>query len=135
LTRGRYIVIKVAYDRHPSYGRSLEWIAPELRDAGLSLIEDHTAGAKPWRAWAGSVSDDTFDRFSVAWGLDAKPDEGTSDVVTNEGRLSLHSYTLDGMNWERGGESPIVYVSVLVGATAGRHGRAVDDSLPLNARS
>jgi hypothetical protein len=128
-------VIKVAYDCHPSYGRSLEWIAPELCDAGLSLIEDRTAGAKPSRTWAGSVSGATFARFSDAWGLDTKPDEGPSDVVTEAGRRSLHAYTFDGMNWETGGESPVVYVTVLVGATRDWHGRDVGDSLGLNARS
>ena len=28
----RYITITVQYDREPKYGRSLEWIAPELKD-------------------------------------------------------------------------------------------------------
>ena len=109
----RYVVIKVAYDQHPGYGRSLAWIAPELREAGLSMVEDHSCEASPSRTWAGIVDGPTFERFADAWQLDA------GSVVTKDGQVGTREYTFDGMNWEFGGESPIVYVSVRVGV---RHG-------------
>ena len=34
----------MAYDHHSSDGRFLGWIAPELRDAGLVMVEDHADG-------------------------------------------------------------------------------------------
>jgi hypothetical protein len=114
MTPDRYIVIKVAYERHPSYGRSLAWIAPELRDAGMMLTEDHRAELSPSRTWEGFVDSVTFDRFADAWGLHDKPYEQTSGRVSEAGRLAARAYTFDGMNWEIGGESPIVSVSVVV---------------------
>lgn len=105
----RYIVIKVAYDRYPSYGRSLAWVAPELREAGLSMVEDHSLAPSPSRTWTGSVDGPTFERFADAWHLDV------SSSVTDEEQAAAREYTFDGMNWEAGGESPIVYVRVRVG--------------------
>ncbi len=109
MTDERYIVIKVAYDRYPSYGRSLAWVAPELREAGLSMVENHSLAPSPSRTWAGSVDGPTFERFADAWHLDA------SSSVTDEEQAAAREYTFDGMNWEAGGESPIVYVRVRVG--------------------
>jgi hypothetical protein len=134
MTRNHYIAIRVAYDRHPSYGRSLEWIAPELRDAGLTLTEDHSAATPPRRTWAGFVDDAVFRRFADAWRLHTKHREGTLDVVTEAGRLSVNAYTFDGMNWERWGRSPIVYVAVLVGAVGHRRGRVGAGSSDGHAR-
>ena len=106
----RHVTITVTYDLHPTYGRSLEWIAPELSDAGLTLIEDHTRGPQPWRAWAGVVDERTFKRFADAWHLDGGTDETCSAAPC--------TYTFDGMNWEAGGASPIVSVSVHVTTAA-----------------
>ena len=110
MTDDRFIVIAVAYDRHPGYGRSLDWIAPELSDAGLSLIEDHTDGASPSRTWAGAVDEPTFERFADAWGLHDETDEPPPTGA--DGHPAMHTYTLDGMNWEARGESPIVSATV-----------------------
>ena len=115
MTPDRYIVIRVAYDRHPSYGRSLAWIAPELRDAGLTLTEEHSAGMSPSRTWEGFVDGATFRRFADAWGMHHMPHVRTFCLVPEAGHVPMRAYTFDGMNWETGGESPIVYVSVLVG--------------------
>jgi hypothetical protein len=110
-----YVVIRVAYDRHPRSGRSLEWIAPELREAGLTMTEERTDEPACSRTWAGIVDGATFERFADAWRLDAKPHGRTLSLVTEAGDLDMRAYTFDGMNWESGGESPIVYVSLLVG--------------------
>lgn len=114
MAHDRYITIKVAYDSHPSYGRSLEWIAPELSDANLTLIEDRIDGPRPSRTWAGAVDESTFKRFADAWHLDHATGEKSPTTSTR-------TYTLDGMNWESGGKSPIVYVSVRVGVSPHRH--------------
>jgi hypothetical protein len=101
----RYIIIRVAYEPGPGHVRSLRWIAPELKDADLTLIDRHT-GPCPSRTWAGAVDGPTFQRLARAWHL---PDQPTDD-----GRPGTHTYTLDGMNWETYGESPIVYLTLTV---------------------
>ena len=125
----RYVVIRVAYDCHPGYGRSLEWIAPEFRDAGLIMTEDHMGEPTRTRTWAGIVDGVTFERFAAAWRLDSKPHERTLGQMTEAGDVALRAYTFDGMNWEAGGESPIVYVSLLVGVVGDRDGPEADDSV------
>ena len=129
MTEDRYIVIRVAYDRSPSYGRSLEWIAPELKDAGLVMTEDHTDAPSPSRTWAGIVDRATFERFADAWQLDRCSHERAWGPATAAGGLlPLRAYTFDGMNWESGGESPIVYVSLLIGAVRNRYQRGANKS-------
>jgi hypothetical protein len=108
----RFITIRVAYDSYPGYGRSLAWIAPDLKDAGLTMTEDHAAEPSPSRTWAGIVDRPTFERFADAWQLHAEADEPSA--VTEREHRATHIYTVDGMNWEAGGESPIVYVTVEV---------------------
>jgi DNA-binding NarL/FixJ family response regulator len=54
----------------------------------------------------------TFERFADAWHLHADADEPS--MVTEHEHLATHIYTVDGMNWEAGGGSPIVYVTVEV---------------------
>lgn len=132
MTRDRYIVIRVAYDRRPSYGRSLEWIAPELRDAGLMLTEDHCAGLSPSRTWEGFVDGATFQRFADAWGLRDKPHDRTLALVPGAGHLAMRAFTFDGMNWEMGGESPIVYASVVVGVVNPRCETEIDAPSPVH---
>jgi hypothetical protein len=105
VTHDRLITIKVAYERYPSHGRSLAWIAPELTDAGPIMTEDHTDELRPSRTWAGIVNGSTFERFAAAWQLRDETDRPSS-VVTRRGHPATHTYTFDGMNWEAGGESP-----------------------------
>jgi hypothetical protein len=135
MTPDRYIVIRVAYDRHPSYGRSLAWIAPELRDSGLTLTEEHSAGLSPSRTWEGFVDGAAFQRFADAWGLQNKPHDRTLGLVPDVGHVPMRAYTFDGMNWEMGGESPIIWVSVLVDIMDARDGTEVDRSLPVHAHT
>ena len=110
----RYIVITVAYDRHFCYGQSLAWVAPELSDAGLRVIADQSEGSTPTRTWAGMVDGPTFRRFAGAWCLAADVNDRRSGSGVPDGRASTLTYTLDGMNWEIDGVSPIVYVTLHV---------------------
>jgi hypothetical protein len=110
----RYITIRVQYDRQTRYGRSLTWVAPELTDADLALTEDHLDGSAPARTWRGVVDGPTYERFAAAWRLEGvlvKPAPGTAN---KEHGARTRAFTLDGMNWEAGGESPIVCVSLQV---------------------
>jgi hypothetical protein len=114
----RYVVIRVQYDQQTRHGRSLEWVAPELKDAGLALTEDDLGGSSPSRTWRGVVDGSTYERFAAAWRLEGVLDESASDTANEERSARTRGCTLDGMNWEAGGESPIVYVSLQV--TPGR---------------
>jgi len=108
----RFLIIKVAYDHHAEYAQSLEWIAPELKDSGLSLIEDHTDGPSPSRTWAGIVDAPMFDRFADAWHLHDETNEPTRGNA--DGHATMRAQTLDGMNWEADGGAPIAYVTLHV---------------------
>ncbi len=109
-----YITITVHYDRQPRYGRSLQWIAPELKDSALTMTEDHLGDPTPSRTWAGLVDGPTYEQFAEAWRLPKDTDETNSPTAGDDRVLVTHCYTLDGMNWETGSESPIVCVSLQV---------------------
>jgi len=109
----RYITITVQYDREPRYGRSLEWIAPELKDSALTMTEDQLDDPAPSRTWAGLVDGSTYEHFAHAWRLKDTGDT-TSRTPGDDRDHATHTYALDGMNWESGGESPIICVSVEV---------------------
>ena len=96
MTEGRFIILTVAYERCVGRGPSLEWIAPELKDAGLSLIEDSHNGWNPSIRWAGVVDGPTFDRFADAWHLHHENDQPASGNA--DGYPTMHAHTLDGMN-------------------------------------
>jgi hypothetical protein len=107
--------ITVHFERAARTGRSLEWVAPELRDAGLRMIADQLDDPDPSRTWAGIVDGATFRDLADAWRLPhtdraagAPGSHGTQDREGN--------FTLDGMNWETDGDSPIVCVSLRVSA-------------------
>jgi len=110
----RYVSITVHYDRRPRYGRSLEWIAPELKDSALAMTEDHLGDPTPSRTWAGLVDGPTYQQFAQAWRLPKDTDETNSSRDGDDRYLATRTYTLDGMNWEAGHESPIVCVSLRV---------------------
>jgi hypothetical protein len=116
MVHDRYLVLKVASDR-PAYERSLERVATELRDAGLTIVEDHAHELQPSRTWAGTVDGITFDHFADAWHLDRKAARPGLTQVPGDGWRATRSYTFDGMDWEANGESPIVYVSLTVSLT------------------
>ena len=110
----RHIIVSVQYDRRPSYGRSLEWIAPELKDARMAMTEDRTDEPRPSRSWEGTVDAQTFERLAHAWRL---PEDSSEDV--EPATPAPRRYTLDGMNWEESGESPIVCATIQVMPAAG----------------
>ena len=116
----RYITITVRYDRQPRYGGSLQWIAPELKDSALTMTEDQLDDPTPSRTWAGLVDGPTYERFAEAWRLPKDTGDTTSQTAGDDRELVTHSYTLDGMNWEAGNESPIICVSLQVMQPAGR---------------
>jgi len=119
LTEDRFIILRIAYERHAARGPSLEWIAPELKDAGLSLIEDNRDGWNPSCEWAGLVNGPTFDRFATAWHLEDENDEPASDNA--DGYTMMHAHTLDGMNWESQGLSPVIFATVHVWGGRSEH--------------
>jgi hypothetical protein len=108
----RYIIITVQYDRQPEYGRSLQWVAPELKDSALIMTEDQLDDPAPSRTWAGLVDGPTYDHFAEVWRLPKDTDETTSQTAGDDREPATHTYTLDGMSWEAGNESPIVCVSL-----------------------
>lgn len=90
MTEDRFIILTAAYERHAGRGPLLEWIAPELKDAGLSLIEDNHHGWNPSSKWAGPVDGPTFGRFADAWHLqddDDEPGPGNAD-----GHPTMHAH-------------------------------------------
>jgi hypothetical protein len=115
MTGSQHIAITVRYEPRTSYGTSLAWIAPELRDAGLALIEDHLGDPMPSRTWAGSLDGRTFERFSKSWRLPRNNEHGSATKLDDGNDSGSYERTYDGMNWEVGGESPIISVSVQVG--------------------
>ncbi len=110
----RYVILTVHYDRHPSYGRSLGWIAPELKDAHMVMTEDRRNAARPSRRWEGTVDGPTFTRFGRAWRLRADAVGPASHAANSVHDQAPQRYTLDGMNWEDRGRSQIVCVCVEV---------------------
>ena len=109
----RYITITVRYDGVPKYGRSLGCVAPELKNSNLTMTDDNIGGPRPSRTWAGMVDAPTFERFARAWRLPGQI-TSTTPLVTDDPDRVPPNYTLDGMNWEADGFSPIVWVSVQV---------------------
>jgi hypothetical protein len=85
------INLQVKYEPYATdVQRSLSWLAPELVGAGLTLVTE----GDDWRKWAGVIDADTHARVSAAWSLE-------------DGHR-----VFDGMAFETGGSSPIVYVSL-----------------------
>ena len=67
-----------------------------------------------------------------AWQLHAEADEPSA--VTEDEHLATHIYTVDGMNWEAGGESPIVYVTVEVAVVGAGNKAEPHHGLPVHLR-
>ena len=74
----------------------------------------------PSRTWAGSVDGRTFERFAKSWGLPRENAVGSASNGDDGEDTAAYERTYDGMNWEVGGESPIISVSVHVGPNARR---------------
>jgi hypothetical protein len=110
----RHISITVRREPDARCGTSLAWIAPELRHAGLRLVEDHLDDGRPTRTWAGAVDEGTFRRFARAWRLPRDDEELRADRAADRNETVGYTRTFDGMNWEVDGVSPIISVSVEV---------------------
>ena len=108
------IAITVRYEPRVRHGTSLSWIAPELEGARLALIDDHLKDPMPSRTWAGVVNERTFARFAKSWGLRRGNDGGSASELDDGAGDASYARTYDGMNWEFGGQSPIISVSVQV---------------------
>jgi len=123
----RLITVTVWYERRSAHARSLEWIAPELGDAHLTLVEDQAESERPFRTWTGLVDGPTFERFARSWRLEDSTGSGPDSSNHNQNASQVpRSYEFDGLNWEADGESPIICVTVQVsdlqGAVAGPAG-------------
>jgi hypothetical protein len=110
----RHISITVRCEPDANCGTSLARIAPELRHAGLRLVEDHLDDGRPTRTWDGAVDEGTFRRFATAWRLPRDDEELRADRPADRNETVGYTRTFDGMNWEIDGVSPIISVSVEV---------------------
>jgi len=110
----QHIAITARYEPHVSRGTSLSWIAPELRGARLALVGDHLSDPMPSRTWAGVVDEQTFARFAKSWGLQRGNNGDSASELDDDTDNTPYTQTYDGMNWELGGKSPIISVSVEV---------------------
>ncbi len=113
-----HITLTVSFDSHTRSERTLRWLAPELDHAGLAMTDDHVDGRVRYRTWAGTVDEVTVRQFAKAWKL---ADERGAVVGENDGdrRRAIRAYTLDGMNWEADGRSPVVWASVEISRRGG----------------
>jgi hypothetical protein len=107
----RYVILVAAYEPDATdWARSPGWLVPELVDAGWTLTED----TPDLRKWAGVIDGDTYVRFAEGWGLENKRGEANLDMPGEHGDLARYSYTSDGLEWESGGSSPIVWMGFTV---------------------
>jgi hypothetical protein len=113
----RYITLRVSFDSHTNSERTLRWIAPELARAGLAMTDDHMEGRVRYRTWAGSVDEATVRQLMEAWRL-TDPIGGSGGENDDDRQPASRAYTLDGMNWETDGRSPVVWASVEIGRGA-----------------
>jgi hypothetical protein len=108
----RHIKLTVLFDSQTSAEHTLRWIAPELYRARLTMTDDHAEGTARSRTWAGTVDDVTFRRFASAWKL--IDENGEPAGKDDDRRTATTACTLDGMNWEVEGRSPVVWASVQI---------------------
>jgi hypothetical protein len=97
----------------------LGWIAPELKGADLTLVEDNTNDSMPARTWGGIVDGLIFNRLAEAWHLTEYTTEPRMVAPEGTGPEPPRSYVFDGMNWEHDGDSPITSVTLKVFASDG----------------
>src|SRR5258708_5218708 len=92
----RYIILDVTFNPETEYGRELAWIAPALKDSGLTMTEDLDAGEGegeyPSRKWAGEIDSDTYDALNRDWSLDEQVPEPNLGMITEYGHLASEAY-------------------------------------------
>jgi hypothetical protein len=107
----RYVILAAAYEPDaPNCARSPGWLVPELVDAGWTLIEDTPDSRK----WAGVIDADTYAGLAEGWGLENRRSEADLSMPGEHRNLASYSYTFDGLEWESGGSSPIVWMRLTV---------------------
>jgi hypothetical protein len=113
----RYIVLDVEYEPRVSYGRSLDWLCPALKDApGLRMTEDgqNGNGLVTQRKWAGIITQGEWDALVSDWSIELADSEPNMGMITEYGHLEALAFNWGGMEWNAGGETPISYVSLYV---------------------
>jgi len=68
----------------------------------------------PSRTWACVVDEQTFARFAKSWGLQRGNNGDSASKLDDGTENTPYTQTYDGMNWQLGGKSPIISVSVEV---------------------
>ena len=107
----RYVILVAAYEPDATdWARSPGWLVPELVDVGWTLTED----TPDLRKWAGVIDGDSYARFAEGWGLDEKRCEANLGMPGEHGDVASCSYTFDGLEWESGGYSPVVWMRLTV---------------------
>jgi hypothetical protein len=120
----RRVILEAAYEPDAKHlPRSPEWLVPELVDAGWTLTEDTPHSCK----WAGVIDGETYARFAKGWGLENKPGEAN---FGEHGDLASYSYTFDGLEWESGGSSPIVWMTLTVSEPVKTDPEPIERELP-----
>jgi hypothetical protein len=124
----RYVILVAAYEADAGdWARSLGWLVPELVDAGLTVIED-TPGS---RKWAGVIDGDTYARIAEGWGLENNPSEADLSISGERAELASYSYTFDGLEWESGGSSAIVWMRFTVSEPVNTDPEPIEEELAL----
>jgi hypothetical protein len=126
----RYVILVAADEPDATEStRSPGWLVPELVDARWTLTEDTPDS----RTWAGVIDGDSYARFAEGWGLENKPGEANLGMPGEHGHLASYSYTFDGLEWESGGYSPIVWMRLTVSEPVKAPRRPHDPVTPTRA--
>lgn len=116
----RYLILQVDYSVRPGAEGTgprmrLDWIAPELEGAQMSLTTDEAGPEGSWeRVWSGLVSEDTYQRLAKNWSLDEADSEPNLGILTEYGHLESLHFDFDGMDWNVGGITPIIHATLRV---------------------
>jgi hypothetical protein len=107
----RYVTLAAAYEPDATdWVRSPGWLVPELVDARWTLIE----AAPNSRSYAGVIDADTYARVAEGLSLERKRGEANLSTPGEHGNLASYSYTFDGLEWESGGSSPVIWMRLTV---------------------
>jgi hypothetical protein len=123
----RHVILAAAYEPDATeWERSPSWLVPELVDAGWTLIEDTPDSRK----WAGVIDANTFAHLAEGWGLEIRRGEANLGMPDEHEDLASDSYTFDGLEWESGGSSPIVWMRFTVSEPVETDPQPVERQLP-----
>jgi hypothetical protein len=77
---------------------------------GWTLIDD----TPDQRRWDGVIDADTYARVAEGLGLETRRGEANLSMSGEHGNLASYSYTFDGLEWESGGSSPVIWMRLTV---------------------